>query len=121
MQTYNAPDENGSGFDERIVCVNGADSNYPEIAELAKSLKESEYSEPTLVDGRYVIVKVAEVLKEGPVDRTSIESEIRSAAAADLNREAYDEQVDAWFTEAMEIAVFHRETYESVADLYLNY
>lgn len=120
MQTYNAPDEEGSGRDERYVYVNGDDKHYPEIAALAKTLKAGEYSEPTLLDGRYVIVKVAEVLKEGPVDRASIESEIRAAAAAVRAEEAYDEQFDAWFTEAMQIVVFHRETYEMVPDLYLN-
>lgn len=120
MQTYNHPDESGSGTDERLLYVNDVDKRYGALSDYAKTLAAGAYSEPVLLDGAYVIVKVVEVLKEGPVDRAAIEDVITAAAGASVRDESWDEQFDAWLTEAKEIAVFHRETYDMLGSYYLN-
>ena len=119
MKTYNGSPENESGLDERLVYIKGDDPHNGSLGEYAKDLEPGQYSEPLLIDGNYVIVKLIETVKHGPVDRTSIEEEVRIAAKADLTEEAWDEQFDAWFTEAKEAAVFHRETYEMILQYYL--
>ena len=119
MQTYNRPDEDGSGRDERLLFVNGVDKRFDALADFAKTLAPGVYSEPVLLDGAYVIVKVVEVLKEGPVERAAIEDAIAVAAKEAILDEAWDEQFDAWLTEAGNVAVFHRETYDMLGDMYL--
>ena len=120
MDRYNVKNQDGSGFDERLVYIDGADTHNPGIAKIAKTLAPGEYSKPAIADGAYVIVKVIETSPAGAVDRASIEEDIRIAAKAELTADIWDEQYDAWFTEAEETAVYHRETYESLVDLYLN-
>ena len=90
-----------------------------ELANYAKTLKPGTYSEPVLLDGAYVIVKLVEVLKEGPVDRAALGDEILAAAKAALAGDAWEDQFDAWLTEAREIVVYHRETYDMLGDEYL--
>ena len=120
MNAYNRPAEDGSTVDERLVYTKGADPYNGELGDFVKGLEPGAYSEPTLIDGAYVIVKVTEVLKEGPVDRAAIEEDVRIAAKTALAEEAWEAQFDAWLTEAKEIAVFHRDTYEMIGDMYLS-
>ena len=118
MQTYNA-NAAEYGPDERLVYVAGVDTHNGEIADLAKKLEPGTYSKPTLIDGAYVIVKLVEVLREGPVDRAALGDEILAAAKAALAEDAWEDQFDAWLTEAREIVVYHRETYDMLGDEYL--
>lgn len=120
MNAYNRPAEDGSTVDERLVYTKDADPYNGELGDFVKGLEPGAYSEPTLIDGAYVIVKVTEVLKEGPVDRAAIEEDVRIAAKTALAEEAWEAQFDAWLTEAKEIAVFHRDTYEMIGDMYLS-
>ena len=119
MKTYNGTPENESGLDERLVYVNGADPRNGSLGDYAKDLEPGTYSKPVLVDDAYVIVKLIEVVKAGPVDRASIEEEVRIAAMAALREDAWEAQFDEWLTEAKEKAVFHRETYEMIKAYYL--
>ena len=119
MKTYNGTPENESGLDERLVYVNGDDPRNGSLGDYAKDLEPGTYSKPVLVDDAYVIVKLIEVVKAGPVDRASIEEEVRIAAMAALREDAWEAQFDEWLTEAKEKAVFHRETYEMIKAYYL--
>lgn len=109
----------GDEPDERLVYTAGVDARNGGIAEIAKTLEVGAYSEPQIADDAYVIVKLIEVLPEGPVDRAAIAEQIGTAAAAALKEELWEAQFDAWLTEAKEVAVFHRETYEMIGDSYL--
>ena len=115
MQAFNTHDEEGSGTDERLLYVNGGDA----LAAYASTLEAGSYSEPVLIDGAYVIVKLVEVLAEGTVDRAQIEDAVTAAAKASILDDAWDALFDAWLTEAKEIVVFHRETYDMLGDMYL--
>ncbi len=119
MEAYNAKDEDGKGLDERYVYVAGADPYNGELADVVKTLSVGEYSKPVLVDGAYVIVKLCENLPAGAVDPASIADEITAAATEALTDEVWEAQFDAWLTEAKEIAVFHRETYDMIGEMYL--
>lgn len=119
MEAYNAKDEDGKGMDERYVYLLDADPYNGELADVVKTLSVGDYSKPVLVDGAYVIVKLCENLPAGAIDRASIADEITAAATAALTDEAWEAQFDEWLTEAKEIAVFHRETYEMIGDDYL--
>ena len=113
--------QNGEAFDgtdERLVYLNGVDTYNPGIAEIAKTLTVGAYSEPMLADGAYVIVRLAELLPAGVVDRASIRTQIAEAAAAEQLEEAWEAQFDAWFEEAKEAAVYHRDAYEYLIDYY---
>ena len=119
MKTYNGSADNESGLDERLVYIKDADPRNGSLGDYAKDLEPGTYSKPVLVDGAYVIVKLIEVVKAGPVDRASIEEEVRIAAMAALREDAWEAQFDEWYTDAMEKAVFHRETYEMIKSQYL--
>lgn len=121
MDAYNDREEGASGADERLVYLAGADTRNGALADVVKALQLGEYSEPQLLDGAYVIVKLVAEIPAGPVERASIEDLIQSAARAALVDEAWEAQFDEWLTEAKEIAVFHRETYEMIGDMYLYY
>ncbi len=118
MQAYNA-NAAEYGPDERLIYIAGVDTHNGEIANLAKTLEPGTYSEPILLDGAYVIVKLVEVLQEGPVDRAALGDKILAAAKAALAEDAWEDQFDAWLTEAREIVVYHRETYDMLGDEYL--
>lgn len=119
MDTYNAHDEGESGKDERLVYLNGTDTRNGDLQGIVKTLEAGAYSEPTLLDGAYVIVKLVERIPEGPIDRASIDESIRAAASAVMTDEAWEEQFDIWLEEARAAVVFHRETYEMIGDTYL--
>ena len=120
MDRYNVADETGSGKDERLVYVNGVDPRYDGIASVAKTLEPGAYSNPVLVDGVYMIVKLVEVIPGGVVDRSTIEDRILTAAANERKDTLWEVQYDAWLEEAKAAAVYHRETYEMITDLYLD-
>lgn len=120
MKTYNGSAENESGMDERLIYIKGEDPRNGSLGDCAKDLEPGTYSKPLQVDGAYVIVKFIEVVKEGPVDRASIEEDIRIAALAALTEETWEAQFDEWYTDAMEKAVFHRDTYEMIKSEYLS-
>ena len=120
MERYNAAVEDDSHADERLVYLEGVDTHDEAIAEIAKTLAPGEYSKPVLADGAYVIVKLVELIPEGVVERAAIESEIRAAAEKTFRDNAWEALFDAWLEEAKESAVYHRETYESLTDLYVN-
>ena len=119
MKVYNLYGD-ASGLDERLVYVAGTDTHNGEIADIAKTLEVGAYSAPVIADGSYVIVKLIERIPEGPVDRAAIEEQISTAARTALADEAWEEQFDTWLEEARAAAVFHRETYEAVGDMYLD-
>ncbi len=121
MNAYNEPNEDGSGqFD--LVILTKDDPLYPALSEAVASLAPGAYSEPIRIDDEYYIVRLTKRIPAGVVDRASIEENFRemllSTATSD---EAWQEQLDAWYTEAMEAAVYHRETYEMITDVYLSY
>ncbi|MBQ5992084.1 MAG: peptidyl-prolyl cis-trans isomerase [Clostridia bacterium] len=120
MDAYNPGEADGTRKDERLVYLAGVDTHNGDIAALAKTLEPGAYSKPVEIDGAYVIVKLVERIPAGVVDRASIEEDIRIAAARESKDSAWETQLDAWLQEALEAAVYHRETYESLTDLYLN-
>lgn len=122
MNAYNEPDEDGSSLLTFVILTGEADPDYPELTEAVASLAPGAYSEPIKIDDAYYIVQLVERIPAGVIDRASIEESFREmllkTATAD---DAWQEQLDAWYTEATEAAVYHRETYEMITDVYLSY
>lgn len=119
MDMYNEHDAGESGLYEWTVFTDGSETEFPALAEAAVKLTEGAYSEPILVDGDYYIIRVAKLLPAGPVDRTSIDAEVRAIAEEGIRADAWQAQHDAWLEEAKNAAVFHRETYEMLIQMYL--
>lgn len=122
MNDYNEPDENGVGRIELVVLTNGAEPDYPELAAAAAALAPGAYSAPVKVDGEFFIVKLSETLSAGVRDRKAIEEDFREALkyGGDVDK-AWQDRLSAWFDEAKAAAVFHREAYETLPELYLSY
>ena len=120
MELYNTHDDEESGRFEQVVFPDGSESEYPALAEAAAKLAVGAYSEPILVDGDYWIVRLSEILPEGVIDRASIEEDVRATAERAIIKDAWQTQQDAWLEEAKAAAVYHRETYDMLIDLYLN-
>ncbi|MBR4906712.1 MAG: peptidyl-prolyl cis-trans isomerase [Clostridia bacterium] len=120
MEQYNVHyDEDGGRF-EQVVYLDGSEPEYPAYAEIASKLTVGAYSEPTLVDGDYCIVRLSEILPEGVIDRASIEDDLVETAEQAIRKDAWQTQQDAWNEEAKTAAVYHREAYETLIDLYLS-
>ena len=119
MDLYNERYGEDTGRFEQVVFLDGNEPEYPVFAEIASKLTVGTYSEPTLVDGDYCIVRLVEILPEGVIDRASIEDDLVSAAEYTIRRDAYLTQQTAWIEEAKAAAVYHRETYEMLIDMYL--
>ena len=120
MEHYNVHyDEDGGRF-EWVIYLDGSEPEYPAYAEIAGKLTVGAYSEPTLVDGDYCIVRLVEILPEGVIDRESIEDDIVSTAEYEIRRDTWQAQQDAWLEEAKAAAVYHRETYDMLIDMYLS-
>lgn len=120
MEQYNVHyDEDGGRF-EQVVYLDGDEPEYPAYAEIASKLTVGAYSEPTLVDGNYCIIRLVEILPEGVIDRASIEGDLVAIAEQAIRRDAWQAQQDAWLEEAKSAAVYHRETYDMLIDMYLS-
>ena len=119
MDLYNEHGEGETGFYAWTVFMDGSETEFPEIADAAAKLAEGAYSEPILVNGDYYIVRLVKRLPAGPIDRASIDAEIRAAAEDGVRADAWQAQHDAWLEEAKNAAVFHRETYEMLIQMYL--
>ena len=120
MELYNTHDDEESGRFEQVVFLDGSEPKYPALAEAAKLLTVGAYSEPILVDGDCCIARLVEILPEGVIDRASIEAEIAETAERVISKNAWQAQQDAWVEEAKAAAVYHRETYEMLINMYLN-
>ena len=119
MTLYNEHYDEGDGRFEQVVFLDGSEPEYPAYAEIAGKLTVGAYSEPTLVDGDYCIVRLAEILPEGVIDRASIEADINEIAERTIRADAFEAQMAAWIEEAKAVAVYHREAYEMLIDMYL--
>ncbi len=121
MEQYNEHYDGENGRFEQVVFLDGDEPDYPEYAEIAGKLTAGAYSEPTLLDsGDYCIVRLVEILPEGVIDRASIEDDLVATAERAIRNDAWQAQQDAWVEEAKAAAVFHRETYDMLIDMYLN-
>ena len=110
MAAYENYDDEESGHFERIVLLDGNEPDFPMFVETAKALSPGTFSQPVRIDDldQYCIIRLVEIIPEGVVDRASIEDKLRPTIIGD----AWPLQQDTWFEEAMNAAVFHRETYE---------
>ena len=54
------------------------------------------------------------------IDRASIEGDLVAIAEQAIRRDAWQAQQDAWLEEAKSAAVYHRETYDMLIDMYLS-
>ncbi len=86
---------------------------------MVKSLTPGMYSKPTVLDGSYVIVKYVETIPEGPVDRAAIAEQLRAVASEELQEDEWNALFDEWLVEAKLVAVYHRETYDMLGDMYM--
>ena len=120
MERYNRHYDEGDGRFEQVVFPDGSEPEYPAYAEIASKLTVGAYSEPTLLDGDYCIVRLVEILPEGVIDRASIETDITETAERVIRADAFEAQTAAWIEEAKAAAVYHREAYEMLIDMYLN-
>ncbi len=122
MNAYNEPDEEDSHRLSFVVLTGAEDPDSPELAAAAAALASGAYTAPIRVENTYYIVKLVETIPAGVRERTSIEEDFRTALrnSADVDQ-AWKERLDAWVEEAKAAAVFHRETYEMLPDLYLSY
>ena len=119
MERYNPHYDEGDGHFEQVVFLDGNEPEYPAYAEIASKLKVGAYSEPTLSDGEYCIVRLTEILPEGVIDRASIEDDLVTVAEQAIRKDAWQTQQAAWIEEAKAAAVYHREAYEMLIDMYL--
>lgn len=122
MNAYNEPDAEGSRRLSFVVLTGAEDPDFPELAAAAAALASGAYSAPIRVEDAYYIVKLVETIPAGARERASIEEDFRASLrnGADVDT-AWKERLDAWIEEAKAAAVFHRETYEMLPDLYLSY
>ncbi len=122
MNAYNEPDAEGSRGLSFVVLTGAEEPDFPELAAAAASLAPGAYSAPIRVDDEYFIVKLVETFRAGERDRASIEEDFRASLrnSADVDA-AWDERLNAWIEEAKAAAVFHREAYETLPELYLSY
>ena len=120
MEQYNPHYDEGDGRFEQVVFLDGSEPEYPAYAEIAGKLTVGAYSEPTFDDGDYCIVRLVEILPEGVIDRAAIEDELVETAERVIRKNAWQTQQDAWLEEAKAAAVYHRETYDMLIDMYLN-
>ena len=119
MNTYNEPGEDGSGRSE-LVILTVEDPQYPELSEAVAALKPGAYSEAIRIGDEYYIVRLVERIPAGTIDRASVEESFRAVLLSDAaSDDAWQEQYDAWYTEALETAVYHRDAYASIKDAYL--
>lgn len=116
MAAYGGGDDEEIGSFERVVLLDDSEPDFQTYVETAKQLTPGAVSQPIQIDDRYCIVRLAEIIPEGPVDRASIESELVAAFA----EEDFPTQNDLWLQEAMNAAVFHRETYSMLISAYVN-
>ena len=119
MEQYNPRYGEGDGHIERVVYLDGDEPEYPTYAEIASKLTVGAYSEPTLFDGDYCIVRLVEILPAGVIDRASIENDLVATAERVIRKNAWQAQQDAWIEDAKAAAVYHREAYEMLIDMYL--
>ncbi len=120
MNAYNEPDENGSARSDLVILTND-DPDWSALSEAVAALAPGAYAGPIGIDGDYYIVRLVERIPAGVIDRASVEESFREMLLRNATTsEAWQEQLDAWYTEATEAAVFHRETYEMITDVYLS-
>lgn len=118
MAAYENYDDEESGHFERVILLDGSEPVFPMFVEIAEKLTPGTFSKPIRVDGfdQYCIVRLVERIPEGPVDRASIENDLRTAIA----EESCETQMDAWVEDAAAVAVYHRETYAMLIAEYLD-
>ena len=116
MEAFGNYDDEEVGCFERVILLDGSEPDAEVYVETVKQLTPGAVSQPVLIDGRYRIIRLVETLPEGPVNRAAIESELNAVMA----EENYPEQTELWIQEAMNAAVFHRETYSMLISTYLN-
>lgn len=119
MNTYNEPDDYGQcEFTMTVFLGESADADA--LSEAAAALAPGEYSQPILFDDAYYIIRLVEKLPAGVIDRASVEERfVDSLKYGEAGDTLWEEQRDAWLTEAKEIAVYHHDTYEMLINQYL--
>ena len=119
MKAYNQDGDITDGSIVDFVFIDGSETQKKTFAEAAKKLTVSAYSEPISFDGDYYIIRLAEIIPQGVVDRASIKDELDKTAADLILADAWTAQTDAWLEEAKNAAVYHRETYDMLVTMYL--
>ena len=119
MDLYNDRYDAETGRFERVVFTDGSEPKYPTLGEAAKALALDAYSQPIAADGDYCIIRLVEILPAGAIDRASIEDELNTVVADAVREDAWQAQYDAWVEEAKAAAIYHRETYDMLIEMYL--
>ena len=118
MDAYNAHDEDENGYYEWYVFLDGSETTFPELAKAAAKLDVGAYSEPIRIGDEYYIVRLAERIPAGAVDRASFDT-LDETVSNTIRADLWEAQQDAWIEEAKNAAVYHRETYETLIQMYL--
>ena len=119
MDAYNEHADGESGRYELTVFLDGGETNHPELAEAANKLEAGAFSDSFQVGDDYYIIRLVEVIPQGSVDRASIADELTETVTDTLRADAWQAQQDAWLEEAKNAAVYHRETYDMLINMYL--
>ena len=116
MAAFENYDDEESGHFERVILLDDSEPMLPMFVETASKLSPGSFSKPVLINEQYCIVRLVEIIPEGPVDRASIESKLKAVIAD----EAWPTQSEAWLKDAENAAVYHRDAYAMLIAEYLD-